>query len=519
MVDRATLAAIVAVCEAVAFGQDRCAPCHPNQTRVFQGSPMGRSFQRVSGVGAEFQAPVQFVHVATGRRYRVFRQGDAPMIEEFVANAYADSRRVAYGIGSGSHARSFLAEWDGRYFQAPVTYYARTKRWEMSPGYDNDRYVGFSREVTASCLYCHTDGGSRPAAIGCERCHGPVLSHLARPSNAIVNPGKLVAAQRQQVCDQCHLMAAARVVQPGKSLSNYRAGDRLEDTLSIYGFDTEVRQTARVTGHPEQMRRSRCYRESGDRMWCGTCHDVHATAVTNYRQKCLGCHQVKDCPRQPAGDSSCVGCHMPKLAVAESAHVTFTDHEIVRKPAPRTGPKAETVFVDLKPLLTAKGDYTVELRNYGFASLDAAGSTGRSEYLQRAVETLETIVETRLADGPFWVNLGEGYLQLRQFEKAEAAFRRAVELDPKSAGAQYGLGYLLQSRRAVAEALEAYGKAVALDPQKREAWANMASGYLALGKTAEAASALENALRLEPGNLAWRSALQKMRREAVVPRR
>ena len=73
------------------------------------------------------------------------------------------------------------------------------------------------------------------------------------------------------------------------------------------------------------LERSRCFRESQDRLTCVTCHNPHTDVVTDekaYTAACLRCHsrpqtgsaprpvQAKPCPVNPS--EKCVACHMPK---------------------------------------------------------------------------------------------------------------------------------------------------------------------------------------------------------------
>ncbi len=215
---------------------------------------MGRSLTEVTtAVPLEFSKPAQFFHSKTGRRYRVFRKPGELLIEESLADqsgrvVYSDPRMVRYAIGSGNHARSFLVEQPGRLYQAPIAYFKATGRWDMSPGYDTEAYIGFTRRVTANCLFCHAGRvntqnrtgdifqASRPFAetsIGCERCHGPGDRHVAQPGAAIVNPEKLSQDLRDQVCEQCHLFGAARITQPGRSLADYQPGQPLGAFVAI----------------------------------------------------------------------------------------------------------------------------------------------------------------------------------------------------------------------------------------------------------------------------------------------
>ena len=143
------------------LGSQACASCHKAEYQAFLSTPMARSMARSSRVNTpEFDKPVQFLHPKTGRRYRIFRGKGDSLIEEFFVNregatVYSDLRRVVYTIGSGNHARSYLVTRSGTLYEAPVTFYTGTHRWDMSPGYDTSVPVGFTRRITGNCLFCH----------------------------------------------------------------------------------------------------------------------------------------------------------------------------------------------------------------------------------------------------------------------------------------------------------------------------------------------------------------------------
>ena len=496
---------------------------------------MGRSLAGITTtVPPEFSKPAEFLHAKTGRRYRVIRKPGEFVIEESFTDqsgrvVYSDSRRVRYAIGSGNHARSFLVERPGRLYQAPIAFFKSSGRWDMSPGYDTSGYVGFTRRVTANCLFCHAGRvdvqnaagdvfqASRPFAetsIGCERCHGPGNRHLAQPGGAIVNPAKLSRDPRDQVCEQCHLIGAARVTQPGKSLADYQPGQPLGAFVAIYDYQ-EAGGEPSLTGHPQEMKQSTCRRKSNGRLWCGSCHEVHAKdgradGAGSYRAKCLNCHGRNACSRKPDPLSAahradnCIACHMPKRPVIESAHVTFTDHRILRRPG--ANPERQAADGRLKLILPEKmDDPVVATRNLGFAYADLASSTGREEYHRRAVQTLQPLAGTAVTDTVFWQNLGEGRLASGEVGEAEDAFRQAVESDPRSATAHYSLGYLYQLRGKLPESIHEYTRALEIDPYKAEAFANLAAAYSKIGDVNAALKALDDALSLEPGNLRWRA--------------
>ena len=521
-------------------GSQACASCHKAEYQQFLSTPMARSMARSSRANTpEFDKPVQFVHLKTGRRYRAFRGNGDSHIEEFLVNrdgtnVYSDLRRIAYTIGSGNHARSYLVRRSHALYEAPITFYTGTGRWDMSPGYDTSVPVGFARRITGNCLFCHagrTNGwnaqGERfdtpdpfaEVAIGCERCHGPGGAHVAKPGGAIMTPAKLEAELRDQVCEQCHLFGAARVVQPGRSVDAFRPGDRLGDYVAIYDYQYSSDRPT-VTGHSNEMKTSLCRQRSDKKLWCGSCHLIHSPPPTTgklafYRERCWSCHAKTDCTRAPRRDSAadrendCVSCHMPKRPVSESAHVTFTDHRILRRPKRQDTAVLEgTTLVRLLPRILS--DEVTRSRNLGFAYAQLASSTARREFSRLAAETLRPLVETKVADAELFENLGNSYLALEQIPLAEEAFRSAIALQPLSASAHYSLGFVLQAQGRAEEAIRAYEAALRADPEKAEALGNIAVAYASVDEKNKAIEAMQKALILEPGNLKWRALLTEL---------
>ena len=358
--------------------------------------------------------------------------------------------------------------------------------------------------------------------IGCERCHGPGGAHVAKSGQAITNPVKLESELRDQVCEQCHLFGAARVVQPGRSVDDFRAGERLGDYVAIYDYQYASDEPT-VTGHPNEMKTSVCRQLSNGKLWCGSCHLIHSPApgtgkVAFYRERCWNCHAKGDCTRVPQRGSAadqandCISCHMPKRPVSESAHVTFTDHRILRRPQRQvTGAREASTLVRLLPRIST--DEVVRARNLGFAYAQLASSTARRDLVRLAAETLQPLVNTKVADAELFENLGNSYLALEQISPAEEAFQSAITVRPRSASAQYSLGYVLQAQGRSLEAIRAYEAALRADPEKAEALGNLAVAYASLDEKNKAIQAMQKALILEPGNLKWRALVAEWMRE------
>jgi tetratricopeptide (TPR) repeat protein len=96
------------------------------------------------------------------------------------------------------------------------------------------------------------------------------------------------------------------------------------------------------------------------------------------------------------------------------------------------------------------------------------------------------------------MDLGYGLLSLGRAEEAAAAFRQAINLDPKSAPAHTNLAIVLRSQGQVEEAISEYRKAIALDPRFATAHNGLGGALHEQGKTAEAIAAFRQAIALDP---------------------
>lgn len=101
--------------------------------------------------------------------------------------------------------------------------------------------------------------------------------------------------------------------------------------------------------------------------------------------------------------------------------------------------------------------------------------------------------ETQVALGNFYIGTG-------QYERADAAFHRALEIEPRRSDIQLGFGYLMTRTGHPQDAEHHYLRAIDLDPAY---WRNY-SYYSALlagqGRLEEAIEAIQKAIRLEPAN-------------------
>jgi predicted CXXCH cytochrome family protein len=209
----------------------------------------------------------------------------------------------------------------------------------------------------------------------------------------MVNPAKLAPAARDSICEQCHLSGEIRVPKVGKDEPVLNPGDRLADSVTTFVRSGSEGQL-RVTSHAENLAQSACKRNSGEKLWCGTCHDPHSVPsatekVAYFRGKCLTCHQTSSCSasqvlRQANGDN-CITCHMPRNPTSDIDHVVFTDHAIPRRPTASTSP---SLTADLVPF----GGGITSARDLGLAYAMVGLREVNPRYLDRAFRLLQDAV-------------------------------------------------------------------------------------------------------------------------------
>jgi predicted CXXCH cytochrome family protein len=307
---------LLAFADSSYVGSRACGGCHAAIYSSYAETAMGRSLRRVDEAD---QLPLVPDPVVVNG-FKVYRRGGNIYQSEIEKDAYGSpigqsAYKLEYVIGSGANGYGYIVSSGMRLVEAPLSYYTKSKRWALSPGYqEGDR--GFQRPIVAGCLDCHS-GGPRPVAhrlglyedppfrevaIGCENCHGPGSEHaLALGVGSIVNPAKLPSAQQSRLCARCHQDAGAN---PNSDL----------------------------LAQDSAMRQSKCYIATGGRLMCITCHDPHgsvrpAEAVAYYRGKCLTCHaSVAD------HGENCTGCHLPKHSPGTVPHAALTNHRIQIRP-------------------------------------------------------------------------------------------------------------------------------------------------------------------------------------------
>jgi len=219
---------------------------------------------------------------------------------------------------------SFIVQIGDYLFESPASWF-NSYGWDISPGYADAPLIDFDRPMTDACLFCHAgsarfsdpDGrriqGPPLGSIACERCHGSGELHSQHPSaKNIVNPARLMGASRDSICEQCHLEAAGRILNPSKRCEDFRPGEPAEQTFATYMLTGSDKQEVIAVSQVEELAESKCARMSAGKFWCGTCHNPHPVAgkgarierATEIRTVCVSCHTKLPSETHPQVGSS-----------------------------------------------------------------------------------------------------------------------------------------------------------------------------------------------------------------------
>ena len=261
---------------------------------------------------------------------------------------------IAFVYGSKWKQRYFKKVGDD-YFPLPAQWDVMHKLWrKYHVPAGADWWVPFYPEANEQrptgplCDGCHSvnyDIKTKTVTewnAGCERCHGAGSAHVAHPvRETIGNPARSGYARASDTCIQCHSQ--------GQPLHNpiegkyydwpvgYEAGTALGDYWKLEEHrlgDTTFTHFADGTAHKNRMQgndfvTSLMYARG---VTCFSCHDPHGSENEAMLRApgdgvCLACHgsNSQNGPHAPSleqhthhaatsAGSSCVACHMPKIA-------------------------------------------------------------------------------------------------------------------------------------------------------------------------------------------------------------
>lgn len=97
--------------------------------------------------------------------------------------------------------------------------------------------------------------------------------------------------------------------------------------------------------------------------------------------------------------------------------------------------------------------------------------------------------------------LGDAYLHIHSFAKAEDAYRKAVDADPTDAGHRHGLAEALMAQEKYADALAQFKQLTQLEPNSADNYLRMAELQRRLNKYDDAQRSLTHAKQLAPNSM------------------
>jgi hypothetical protein len=536
-------------------GSKVCAQCHAPIAGKYSRTDMGRSMSEINASLLEkIPNSASVVDDRLQKHFDLYVDDGKLFQSEYEKGpdgkeVFRETHEVNWIIGSGANGFGALLKRGDFLFEAPLSFYSKTQSWALSPGYEFGDY-GFNRPILPGCIACHSgqpravlDGNGRfleppfhELAIGCENCHGPGAAHVHEmqegdssagtnsPTHSIVNPAKLKPWLADNICMSCHQTGDAMVLRPGKDYRDFKPGMPLDDTLAI--FMVPPRRDSPQTDlleHYFSMMLSRCYRSSGGRLSCITCHDPHVEpakqeAPAQFRAKCLECHNEKSCAlpvavrQRKAPPDDCAGCHMPKRQVQTIAHAVLTNHRIVaqaEEPYPDAAfHMASPQTPDLVHLTAIPGKQNepisplLLLRAYGQLM------TPNLEYRRRYFALAKQLESTNPTSVEVLEALATLALEQKDDGKAIEYFSSAVKNGSSSPHTYEQLATLLVRARGFSEAVKVLEPGIKLLPYDAMLHRLLGVSYLSLGKNEEARGLLRQAMQTFPQDRALRQLLK-----------
>lgn len=384
---RSELATPVRVADSAYVQSETCRRCHESKYASWR-----RTFHRTmtqdatpESVAADFN---DRTFVFEGVASRMTRAGDAFFMETIGPDGRRRRFEIVRTVGS-RRIQQYVTKIDDRYWRLPIAWSMVDGGWfHLNGGFlhpDGSDFGSHTSLWDANCIFCHNTKAMpgydferktfasrvEQLGIGCESCHGPGSEHVsrnanpfrrytlhvtARPDPTIVNPRRLEAEARMQVCGHCH---GQRIPNPKERIREFLGqgdaftpGDDLSAVTTpiwrdsvLEGVDLTARfwrdGTPRLTAYEYQsLLLTEDYRKGG--LTCIDCHSMHGGDPRGMIEDdmrgpaaCVRCHEdvgrdvAAHTKHDPAGTGgNCYACHMPRIVFGVTeAHPT---HRIAR---------------------------------------------------------------------------------------------------------------------------------------------------------------------------------------------
>ena len=507
-------------------GSEACARCHAEIYKSYSKTAMANA----SGAARDGLVKGEFTHKPSGMHYRVDEQNGRVWMSYERPNekAFGGERELEYSIGAGVKERSYLFSVDGFWFETPIRWYAQGAGWNVARAFAEAQESSMNQPAVVACLNCHGSGVQAPVAgteskyagrpflqggITCQRCHGG--------GDGRVNPAKLPAERRDSICMQCHFEGVVAERQPGKRIEQFQPGERLSDYLHYFLLADNDPQKPEELSQFEALSLSACKRKSGDKMWCGSCHDPHgepaaAEKTAYYRGKCVACHGEEFAASHHPEKPGCTACHMPAVA-GKDVHAQWTDHRIEQYPNAEPLPRLALRGTPGAPLVAYPERDAALATTRDFAlGWEALAARGVDRAPQRAEKYLQKALKEGPEDASLWTAWGVLEQRRGHPQEAKEAYERALKLDPLENDAAADLGVLEAKDGNLQRAVELWQRAFARAPQRSAIGVNLAMAFCVAGQKDDARKYVRRVLEFNPDYGKAKSLLGHLGRDAVV---
>lgn len=146
---------------------------------------------------------------------------------------------------------------------------------------------------------------------------------------------------------------------------------------------------------------------------------------------------------------------------------------------------------------------------YRKAKLNLAVRYARKSQYQKAIKLYRDVLQQDDRYVTAWINLGIAQSSLKQSDEAEASLTRALELQPNSVTAKQHLSHVLVDKQQYARAIDLLVEAVESKQNDAQLRMELGMAYKKAGNRALAATELNKALVLDPGNSQIKAMLEK----------
>jgi protein O-mannosyl-transferase len=154
--------------------------------------------------------------------------------------------------------------------------------------------------------------------------------------------------------------------------------------------------------------------------------------------------------------------------------------------------------------------------DFALARKNLAKALIRTGRIRRGLAEFAEAARLAPDDGGVRNDYGRALAQAGRIDEALARFAEAARLDPRSAAIQINWGLALEQSRRPTESIVHFAAAARLEPDRVDNHLLLAEALARRGDVREAASELETALRLDPGN---REATERLRELRASDRR